>query len=63
MWSRRLSTWGYFNEPCALVLVMYTREKAGEPIFKPLVDMDAIVPNIEEEKKGPSEVAMAVVSK
>ena len=48
---------------CALVFVMYTKEKAGEPIFKPLVDMDAIVPNIEEEKKGPSEVAMAVVSK
>ena len=26
-----------------LVFVMYTKEKAGEPIFKPLVDMDAIV--------------------
>ena len=49
---------------CGFIFLMYTKEKAGEPIFMPLTDMDTHgLPKEDEKKVGPSEVGMTDVSK
>ena len=49
---------------CGFIFLMYTKEKAGEPMFMPLTDQDTHgLPKEDEKKVGPTEVGMTVVSK